>query len=97
MIASEFARPNVQHDLLYDGERYDHINKECNVSTIRYRQIDRSRASPFGESLWSDRVWRPGNRTWCYTRERLGKEFDVLCFEMEAAGMIPCPRDVRLR
>jgi hypothetical protein len=28
MMATEFARPNVQHDLLYDA-RYDHIIKNA--------------------------------------------------------------------
>ena len=56
--------------------------------TMRHWQGSRLRASSFGEfchSLRSDlrQVMRHGA-----TRDRLRKELDVLCFEMEAAGVM---------
>jgi len=80
--------------LLYDAE-YDQVieNATCSQCDIG-RLIDREPRlleDPFihyGLIASGDQVMKHGG-----TRERLRKELDVLCFEMEAAGLIddfPC-------
>ena len=93
-MVTQFARPDTQHDLLYDAE-YDHITEQatcsqCNTSKLIDRE-PRPSEDPFihyGLIASGDQVMRHGA-----TRERLRKELDVLCFEMEAAGLMddfPC-------
>jgi nucleoside phosphorylase len=93
-IATQFACPDIQHDLLYDAE-YDYIIEhatclQCDKGRLMDRE-PRPLEDPFIHySLIAsgDQVIRHGA-----ARERLRKELDVLCFEMEAAGLIgdfPC-------
>jgi nucleoside phosphorylase len=93
-MASQFARPGTQHDLLYDAN-YDHTItyatcSQCDTGRLINRE-PRHFEDPFihyGLIASGDQVMRHGA-----TRERLGKELDVLCFEMEAAGLMddfPC-------
>jgi nucleoside phosphorylase len=93
-MATQFALPDMQLDSLYDAE-YDHIKEyatcsQCNVSRLMDRE-PRPSEDPFihyGLIASGDQVMRDGA-----TRERLRKELDVLCFEMEAAGLMdefPC-------
>jgi nucleoside phosphorylase len=74
---------------------YDHITEyatclQCNTLRLVHRE-PRPLADPFvhyGLIASGDQVVRHGA-----TKERLRKELDVLCFEMEAAGLIddfPC-------
>ncbi|KAI9786931.1 MAG: hypothetical protein M1839_005162 [Geoglossum umbratile] len=93
-LATRFARPDVQYDLLYDTE-YDHILENATCSQCDPgRLIDREPRlleEPiihYGLIASGDQVMRDGA-----TRERLRRELDVLCFEMEAAGLMdefPC-------
>jgi nucleoside phosphorylase len=93
-MAPQFARPDKQHDLLYDAE-YDHIIEhatcsQCGTSRLMDRE-PRPLEDPFihyGLIASGDQVMRHGA-----TRERLRKELNVLCFEMDAAGLMddfPC-------
>jgi nucleoside phosphorylase len=93
-MAGQFARPDTQHDLLYDAN-YDHTMEyatcsQCDTGRLINREL-RHLEDPFihyGLIASGDQVMRHGG-----TRERLRKELDVLCFEMEAAGLMddfPC-------
>ena len=93
-MATQFARPDTQHDLLYDAE-YDHIMgqatcSQCNIGRLIDRK-PRLLEDPFlhyGLIASGDQVIRHGA-----TREHLRKEINALCFEMEAAGLMddfPC-------
>ena len=93
-MATQFARPDMQHDLLYDAE-YDHIREnatcsQCDIGRLVDRE-PRPFEDPFihyGLIASGDQVIRHGA-----TRERLRKELNVLCFETEAAGLMddfPC-------
>jgi WD40 repeat protein len=93
-MATQFARPDIQQDLLFDAD-YDHILEQatctqCDKSRLTSRQ-PRAFEDPvvhYGLIASGDQVMRHGA-----TRERLRKELDVLCFEMEAAGLMdgfPC-------
>jgi len=94
MMDAEFARPDVQYDLLYNAE-YDHIIRDamclqCDKGKLVDRE-PRSSKDPFihyGLIASGNQVMRHGA-----TREQLRKELDVMCFEMEAAGLMdefPC-------
>jgi nucleoside phosphorylase len=93
-MAGQFARPDTQHDLLYDAN-YDHTMKyatcsQCDTGRLINRE-PRHLEDPlihYGLIASGDQVMRHGA-----TRERLREELDVLCFEMEAAGLMddfPC-------
>lgn len=93
-MRAEFAHPGAQHDWLYESE-YDHLegNITCSqcVSGRLVKRDPRPSALPavhYGLIASGDQVMRHGT-----TRDRLREELDVLCFEMEAAGLIdefPC-------
>ncbi|KAI9868958.1 MAG: hypothetical protein M1813_002781 [Trichoglossum hirsutum] len=93
-LATRSARPDVQHDLLYDAE-YDHILEnatcsQCDTGRLIDREPRLSEDPVIHYSLIAsgDQVMRDGA-----TRERLRRELDVLCFEMEAASLMdefPC-------
>jgi len=93
-MATQFARPNIQHDLLYDAE-YDYIIECTTCSQCDIGKLTDREPRPLEDLLIhysliasSDYVMRHGT-----TREQLRKELDVLCFEIEAAGLIddfPC-------
>jgi hypothetical protein len=84
----------MQHGLLYDAE-YNHIMEYATCSQCgTSRLMDRGHCPledlfiHYGLIASGDQVMRYGA-----TRERLVKEVDVLCFEMEAAGLMddfPC-------
>jgi nucleoside phosphorylase len=93
-IATQFANPGTQHDSLYDAE-YDHPEgnttcSQCNVSRLvnREARLSEDPVVHYGLIASGDQVVRHG-----VTRDRLRRELDVLCFEMEAAGLmgqLPC-------
>jgi nucleoside phosphorylase len=93
-MAAQFACPGAQHDLLYEAE-YDHPEgnttcSQCDSSRLMDREPRLSADSViyYGSIASGDQVMRHGA-----TRDRLRKELDVLCFEMEAAGLMdsfPC-------
>jgi nucleoside phosphorylase len=91
-IASTY--PGIEHDKLFEAD-YDHpVGKasciECDISRL-VRRPDREGHRPvvhYGLVASGNQVMRDGR-----TRERLRREINVLCFEMEAAGLMddfPC-------
>ena len=93
-MATQFTCPGIQYDSLYKPE-YDHPEgyatcSQCDASKLIYRK---SRPSEdvvihYGLIASGDQVMRHGR-----ARDRLRRELDILCFEMEAAGLMdsfPC-------
>jgi nucleoside phosphorylase len=93
-MATQFTCPGIQYDSLYKAE-YDHpegytICSQCDAGKLISRK---SRPSEnvvihYGLIASGDQVMRHGR-----ARDRLRRELDVLCFEMEAAGLMdsfPC-------
>jgi nucleoside phosphorylase len=94
MMGNKFTHPGMQHDLLYEAA-FDHPQglatcSQCDVSKLRNRKtrLSEDPVVHYGLIASGDQVMRHGA-----TRDRLGQELDVLCFEMEAAGLMdsfPC-------
>jgi nucleoside phosphorylase len=93
-MASQFTFPGTQHDSLYEAG-YDHTGdattcSECDAAKLVHRQ-PRTSDDPvihYGLIASGDQVMRHG-----ITRDQLSREHAVLCFEMEAAGLMdtfPC-------
>jgi nucleoside phosphorylase len=90
----QIACPNPQHDSLYDAQ-YDHPNgnKTCSQYDVSRLVIREPRPSEkpiihYGLIASGDQVMRHG----C-TKNKLRREMNVLCFEMETAGLMdsfPC-------
>ncbi|KAI9683447.1 MAG: hypothetical protein M1820_010920 [Bogoriella megaspora] len=84
-----FAPPGMQRDCLFEPQ-YDHFEgwdtcASCDPNRL-VRRNSRSADIPmvhYGSVASANQVMKHGT-----TRERLGKELNVLCFEMEAAGLI---------
>lgn len=93
-METKFACPGTQYDSLYDAQ-YDHLGghttcSQCDVGRLVDREPRPSTDSVvhYGLIAFGDQVMRHGA-----TRDRLGKKLDILCFEMEAAGLMddfPC-------
>lgn len=85
----QFTYPGVEYDRLYEAE-YEHPENEltcsnCEPSSVKNRE-PRQQPLPvihYGLIASGDQVMKHGA-----TREQLRRELDVLCFEMEAAGLI---------
>jgi nucleoside phosphorylase len=93
-MGAQFAYPGAQYDLLYDAG-YKHTTgratcSECDTVRLVNRE-PRSSVDPvihYGLIASGNQVIRDGS-----IRERLGRELGVLCFDMEAAGLMnsfPC-------
>ncbi|KAF4341456.1 purine and uridine phosphorylase [Fusarium beomiforme] len=92
--SSTFNRNNVEPDLLFEAS-YNHVQGEkCNMCSLKRRIHREPRCSNqpvvhFGTVASGNRVMRDG-----LTRDSVSKELGgVLCFEMEAAGLMnsfPC-------
>jgi nucleoside phosphorylase len=88
-MESQFTYPGVTSDKLYEAE-YEHPESEptcsnCDPERLKHRE-PRPLQLPvihYGLIASGDQVMKHGA-----TREQLRKELDVLCFEMEAAGLI---------
>jgi nucleoside phosphorylase len=89
-----FTYQGTQHDRLFEAE-YEHVSdgstcERCDAGRIKSRPA-RVRDDPvihYGLIASGNQVMRHGA-----TRDQLGKEYDILCFEMEAAGLMdnfPC-------
>ena len=89
-----FAYPGQQHDSLFKSE-YDHPGssptcEECDVAQQIHRR-PRDQESPkvhYGIIASASQVMKHGR-----TRDRIAREHGVICFEMEAAGLMdsfPC-------
>jgi nucleoside phosphorylase len=86
--------PGIENDRLYEaGYKHEDENRtcaSCDDSKVKKR-TPRSRNVPvihYGLIASGNQVMKDG-----ITRDRLGKQLDVLCFEMEAAGLMdnfPC-------
>ncbi|RKL09689.1 hypothetical protein BFJ70_g16644 [Fusarium oxysporum] len=90
----EYTHPGILQDQLFDGT-YDHVQpmdscQRCDVSRL-VRRPARSSTVPkihCGIIASANQVMKHGR-----TRDQLAEELDVLCFEMEAAGLMdsfPC-------
>jgi nucleoside phosphorylase len=89
-----FACPGPSQDILFE-QRYDHTSsgETCSSCDMR-RLIDRSPRDTHGPKIHYGLI-ASGNQVMkdSQIRDRLAQENDVLCFEMEAAGMMdnfPC-------
>ncbi|KAN0087037.1 hypothetical protein V8E54_000725 [Elaphomyces granulatus] len=91
---SLFSRPADEHDMLFNPA-YDHPPSEdtcinCDERELIYRH-PRTSDEPqihYGLIASGNQVMKHGE-----TRDQLGKEYGMLCFEMEAAGLmnqLPC-------
>ncbi|PKK54199.1 hypothetical protein CI102_1003 [Trichoderma harzianum] len=89
-----FDHPGLEHDQLFRAD-YDHIDGESSCETcdrgallIRKPRADKDPAIHYGLIGSANQVMKHG-----MTREKLRKEKGILCFEMEAAGLmdiLPC-------
>ncbi|KAL2782850.1 hypothetical protein BJX66DRAFT_345470 [Aspergillus keveii] len=88
-MKENFSPPEEHTDFLYDSS-YHHTNKDsdcekCDKGQLVIRQ-PRDRKSPYvhyGLIASGNRVMKDSE-----TRDRLAKEHGILCFEMEAAGLM---------
>ena len=89
-----YSRPGAQHDRLFNAG-YDHITRhmtcsECDTSQLVNREprLSQDPVIHYGLIATGNQVMKHGP-----ARDRLGREFGVLCFEMEAGGLMdnfPC-------
>lgn len=90
----EFKYPGQEHDRLFDSAYEHHHSWEhcdaCDTSRLKSRP-PRAESSPlihYGLIASGNQVIKHGG-----TRDRLAQEYGILCFEMEAAGLMdsfPC-------
>jgi len=93
-MGTQLTHPGAQHDWLYEAE-YDHAKgnatcSQCDAGRLidREPRLSESPVIHYGLIASGDQVMGYGA-----TRDRLRRELDVLCFEMEAAGLLdsfPC-------
>jgi nucleoside phosphorylase len=93
-LASTSAFPGTEHDYLFEAT-YDHPRTEATCANCRTdRRVKRTERSDnipvvhYGLIASGNQVMRDGG-----TRQRLRSELPILCFEMEAAGLMddfPC-------
>ncbi|KAH7143738.1 hypothetical protein EDB81DRAFT_796262 [Dactylonectria macrodidyma] len=93
-MKAEYAHPGVQNDVLYESE-YDHplcqeTCSRCDANRIKKREarVSLDPVIHYGLIASGDQVMRHGA-----TRDRLMKQLNMACFEMEAAGLMddfPC-------
>ena len=93
-LGSSFSYPGTERDQLFEAE-YDHQGNADNCAlcdtTKLVRRSARTNSNPlvhYGMIASGNQVIRHGA-----TRERLRREHNILCFEMEAAGLMnefPC-------
>lgn len=88
-MESHFAYPGAASDRLYEAE-YEHPENEPTCSNCEAERLKHRGPRPlelpvihYGLIASGDQVMKHGA-----TREQLRKELNVLCFEMEAAGLI---------
>ncbi|OPB37494.1 hypothetical protein A0O28_0044060 [Trichoderma guizhouense] len=89
-----FDHPGLEHDQLFRAD-YDHVDGESSCETcdrgallVRKPRADKDPAIHYGLIGSANQVMKHG-----MTREKLRKEKGILCFEMEAAGLmdiLPC-------
>jgi nucleoside phosphorylase len=94
MLRTKFGYQGADHDQLFQSE-YDHVSgsetcEHCDASrrVLRPARDDPSPVIHYGTIASGNQVMKHGS-----TRDRIRHEFGVLCFEMEAAGLMndfPC-------
>jgi len=94
MMAEEYGHPGQEHDELFEAS-YGHAMgdtcEECDRSRLVRRGTKRKDDRPrihYGNIASGDEVVKDGP-----TRDRIAREEGILCFEMEAAGLMesfPC-------
>jgi nucleoside phosphorylase len=94
LFGTDSTLPPAEHDQLFKAE-YDHVVGEstcvnclADQTVLRSKREDRSPRIHYGLIASGNEVMRDGK-----TRERLRRELHMLCFEMEAAGLMdyfPC-------
>jgi hypothetical protein len=92
-MAERFRYPGVEHDVLFEVA-YPHPDDKPNCSTCDQTRVvrrkPRSTIDPiihYGLIASANRVMKDG-----ITRDKLRQELGILCFEMEAAGLMDnCP------
>jgi nucleoside phosphorylase len=93
-MKARFTHPGLENDRLFRAD-YEHLKEKktcehCNKS-MELERTARQQTSPrihYGTIASGNQVMKHGQ-----TRDRLGKEFGVICFEMEASGLMdsfPC-------
>ena len=91
---SLFSRPADEHDRLFNPA-YDHPPSEDTCINCDKRQLIHRHPRTSDEPQIHYGLIASGNQVMKHgeTRDRLGKEYGMLCFEMEAAGLmnqLPC-------
>lgn len=88
-MKEDFSPPEQHTDLLFDSS-YSHVNKEdtcekCDKQKLITRQPRDTRAPHihYGLIASGDQVMKDSK-----TRDRLAQQHEILCFEMEAAGLM---------
>lgn len=91
-MKQKFSHQGASNDCLFKAE-YDHASPDSTCAscdpTQTIERIDRDDTDPiihYGNIASGNQVIKHG-----VTRDRLGKELGVLCFEMEAAGLQDFP------
>ena len=85
-----YTFPGKSHDQLYNSNyQHLHINVTCEMCDLQaqIQRKPRENTDPeihYGNIASSNQVMKDG-----MTRDRLCKELGVICFEMEAAGLMP--------
>ncbi|PYH93866.1 hypothetical protein BO71DRAFT_484276 [Aspergillus ellipticus CBS 707.79] len=89
LLRKNFSCPGFQHDTLYEAD-HDHASDHASCEKCsRAREVRREpRSSPdpvvhYGPIASGNQVMKHGP-----TRDRLRRDHEVLCFEMEAAGLM---------
>ncbi|KAK5459620.1 hypothetical protein LTS15_003749 [Exophiala xenobiotica] len=93
-MAQTFGHHGLEHDQLYQAA-YEHIGgetcEECDPGQVVERLPPRTRSAPkiyYGNIASGNEVMKHG-----LTRDRIAAEEGIICFEMEAAGLMdhfPC-------
>ncbi|KAN0087167.1 putative kinesin [Elaphomyces granulatus] len=86
---SLFSRPADEHDRLFNPA-YDHLLSEDTCINCDKRQLIHRHPRTSDEPQIHYGLIASGNQVMKHgeTRDRLGKEYEMLCFEMEAAGLM---------
>lgn len=96
-LRAKFTYQGAEHDQLYEAE-YDHVGgatcEQCDIRRLVKRPPRETSdvVVHYGTIASGNQVMRHG-----VTRDRLAREFEVLCFEMEAAGLVNDFRCVAIR
>ncbi|KAK6532498.1 hypothetical protein TWF281_006687 [Arthrobotrys megalospora] len=93
-MATKYTHRGQEQDILFEAD-YDHAEPEdtcggCNETKLvpRTPRIENHPVVHYGLVASANQVMKHGN-----TRDQLGRELGVICFEMEAAGLMdnfPC-------